>query len=158
MVGCFPTTLFGGVFHAHGAFNYVVSVLKRFFCVVFFSIGVLHQFEKPGKSPDPLKARCPDVWRNPSFLPTKKMFQKMFLALVSPTNQLELATSLRWLTAKRHICGGWIPSAPNILFSGGIWVFPKIVAPQNGWFIMENPIKNWRFGGTPIFGNTHLEI
>ena len=31
-------------------------------------------------------------------------------------------------------------------FQGGevfvtIWVFPKIVVPQNGWFIMENPIK-----------------
>ena len=23
----------------------------------------------------------------------------------------------------------------------GIWVFPKIGVPQNGWFIMENPIK-----------------
>ena len=23
-----------------------------------------------------------------------------------------------------------------------IWVFPKIGVPQNGWFIMENPIKN----------------
>ncbi len=22
-----------------------------------------------------------------------------------------------------------------------MWVFPKIVVPQNGWFIMENPIK-----------------
>ena len=22
-----------------------------------------------------------------------------------------------------------------------IWVFPKIGAPQNGWFIIENPIK-----------------
>ena len=22
-----------------------------------------------------------------------------------------------------------------------IWVLPKIVVPQNGWFIMENPIK-----------------
>ena len=30
-----------------------------------------------------------------------------------------------------------------------IWVFPKIgVGPQNGWFIMENP----------IFGNTHIYI
>ena len=34
-----------------------------------------------------------------------------------------------------------------------IWVFPKIRVPQNGWFIMENP----RFGGTIIFGNTHIE-
>ena len=22
-----------------------------------------------------------------------------------------------------------------------IWVFPKIGVPQNGWFVMENPIK-----------------
>ena len=22
-----------------------------------------------------------------------------------------------------------------------IWVFPKLGVPQNGWFIMENPIK-----------------
>ena len=22
-----------------------------------------------------------------------------------------------------------------------IWVFPKILVPQNGWFIMEHPIK-----------------
>ena len=37
-----------------------------------------------------------------------------------------------------------------------IWVFPKIGIPQNGWFIMENPIKMGWFGGTPIFGNTHI--
>ena len=22
-----------------------------------------------------------------------------------------------------------------------IWVFPKIAVPENGWFIVENPIK-----------------
>ena len=39
----------------------------------------------------------------------------------------------------------------------GIWVFPKIGEPQNGWFIMENPIKMGWFGGTPIFGNPHID-
>ena len=38
-----------------------------------------------------------------------------------------------------------------------IWVFPKIGVPQNGWFIMEIPIKLDDLGWKPtIFGNTHI--
>ena len=34
--------------------------------------------------------------------------------------------------------------------------FQKLKVPQNGWFIMETPIKMDDLGGTPIFGNTHM--
>ena len=36
------------------------------------------------------------------------------------------------------------------------WRFPKIGVPQNGWFIVENPIKMGDLGGTTIFGNTRM--
>ena len=45
-----------------------------------------------------------------------------------------------------------------ILISSPIWVFPKIVVPQNGWFIMENPIKHIKIDdlGVPLFSETPI--
>ena len=36
-----------------------------------------------------------------------------------------------------------------------IWVFPKIGVPQNGWFILETPIKLDDLG-VPLFSETSI--
>ena len=37
-----------------------------------------------------------------------------------------------------------------------MWVFPKIMVPQNGWVIRENPIKMDDLGGPPLFLETSM--
>ena len=43
-------------------------------------------------------------------------------------------------TMKREVFPA-VNSPKRLMESLEIWVFPKIGVPQNGWFIMENPIK-----------------
>ena len=71
---------------------------------------------------------------------------------------LPSASSTQWRTcSSSQLDCSQVPAAFD--FSRHcIWVFPKIGVPQNGWFIMKNPIKMDDLGGPPLFLETPIWI
>ena len=67
----------------------------------------------------------------------------------------DLFRSSKCLVSKKHQrrimqCCYSTHEIPHVTNNAHTWMFPKIVIPQNGWFIMENPIKMDDLGVPPF--------
>ena len=71
----------------------------------------------------------------------------VFVMFLSTCSSHNFKSALGRITTQ----GSWITPDPSECF-------PKIMVPQNGWFIMENPINMDDLGVPILFGHIHLEI
>ena len=67
-----------------------------------------------------------------------------YLPVTPPFFQEMEARAFSWFS---WVAGMWSLNGSMYLY---IWVFPKIVVPQNGWF-MEHPMNKWMIWGYHYF-------
>ena len=109
------------------AFSHVVMVVLFFFAIVTLQ-----------------RRFCASLARLESFTSTTKIFRKLLpLSFFGfPSRCLWMR---RWPLQRTRVSWEWHrkdnPRHSPFASTSCTWMFPKIGVPQNGWFIMENPIK-----------------
>ena len=69
------------------------------------------------------------------------LFKMVMSTMVQSVKNRQNKTNLSNLKEETHPGFSMEKTSSSSYIVEAIWVFPKIGVPQNGWFIMENPIK-----------------